>query len=100
MLFTHFEPELETASTLGLTEQECQSVEREALRLMVHGRAICVIQERDEGRGTYIDIYCEHRRAHVVWRCYPTYYVLDPDLKPLVFSGDFARVLEMVKTLG
>ena len=100
MPLTRLEPELETASALGLTEQECQSVEREALRLMVRGRAVCVVQECDEGRGTYIDIYCEQRYAHIVGRCHPTYYVIDPDLKPLIVSREFGRVLEIIKTLG
>ncbi len=87
MPITRLEPELETASALGLTKQECQSVEREALRLMVHGRAVCVVQECDEGR-----------RAHR-WAL-PSYYVFDSDRKPLVVGRDFGRVLEMVKTLG
>ncbi len=100
MPITRLEPKLETASSLGLTEQECQSVEREALRLMVLGRAICVVQECDEDRGTYIDIYCEQDRAHIVGRSCPTYNVLDPDRKPLLVSRDFGRVLEMVKALG
>ena len=100
MPITRLESKLETASALGLTEHECKSVEREAFRLMVLGRAICVVWECDKSRGTYIDIYCEQRRAHIVGRCHPTYYVLDPDLKPLVVSRDFGRVLEMVNALG
>ncbi len=100
MVITWLEPELETVSALGLTEQECQSVQHEALRLVVLGRAICVAHHLDDGRGEYISIYCEPGRAHIVGRCDADYYILDPDKDVSTVSRSFDRVLKMVKTLG
>ncbi len=100
MVITWLEPELETASALGLTEQECQSVQQEALRLVVLDRSICVAHHLDDGRGACISIFCEQGRAHIVGRCNAAYYILDPDQNVLTVSTRFGRVLKMVKSLG
>ena len=100
MVITWLEPELKTTSALGLTEQECQSVQQEALRLVVHDRAICVAHHLDDGRGAFISIFCEQGRAHIVGRWDAAYYILDPDQNVLMVNGSFGRVLKMVKSLG
>ena len=100
MVITWLEPELKTTSALGLTEQECQSVQQEALRLVVHDRAICVAHHLDDSRGACISIFCEQGRAHIVGRCSTAYYILDPDQNLLTNCRTFGRVLKVVKSLG
>ena len=100
MLIKRLEPDTKTIPAPGLTKQECDAVEQEAFRLMVQNRAIAVAHQEDEARGVSMLIFCEQGRAHVIGRCHDAYYGLDPDQIPLMVSGSFGRVLNMVRSLG
>jgi len=100
MLTTRLGLDTKTTPALGLTEQECDAVEREAFRLMVQNRVIAVARQEDETRGVSMSIFCEQGRAHVIGHCHDAYYVLDPDQIPLMVSGSFGRVLNIVRSFG
>lgn len=92
-------PSSNAITSLGLSEDECQSVQQEALRLIALGRAICVGQQTDDRLGVYVLIYFEKGRAHNVGCFRDSFYLLDPDHEVLAVSESFAPILEAVKLL-